>query len=85
MIGAICDANVLIDYARADEALIAELVGFWGRVYVPDIVLREVRQLPRERAEALGSSSWKRLFRFPRCGVCLFKTAPVSISSSRTA
>jgi hypothetical protein len=27
VIGAICDANVLIDYARVDEALIADLVG----------------------------------------------------------
>jgi rRNA-processing protein FCF1 len=54
VIGAICDANVLIDYAKADMTLLVELVGFWGRVYVPDIVLREVRQLPRERAEALG-------------------------------
>jgi len=51
---AICDANVLIDYCKADEDLIRELVGFWGIVTVPDIVLHEVLQLSLERAEALG-------------------------------
>jgi rRNA-processing protein FCF1 len=54
VVGAICDANVLIDYARADADLNKALVGFWGRVYVPDIVLLEVRQISPERAESLG-------------------------------
>ncbi len=54
VIGAICDANVLIDYVKADADLIKELVGFWGRVYVPDIVLLEVRQISPERAKSLG-------------------------------
>lgn len=53
-VAAICDANVLIDYVKADEDLIRELVAFWGKVFVPDIVLFEVKQLPFARAEELG-------------------------------
>ncbi len=51
---AICDANVLIDYAVADEDVIRELVTYWGMVYVPTRILHEVRQSPMERAENLG-------------------------------
>ncbi len=53
-VAAICDANVLIDYVKADEDLIRELVAYWGAVYVPDRVLIEVRQLTFQRAEELG-------------------------------
>jgi rRNA-processing protein FCF1 len=53
-VGAICDANVLIDYYKADEDLIRELVRFWENVFVPDIVLHEVHQISLERAEGLG-------------------------------
>jgi hypothetical protein len=53
-VAAICDANVLIDYVKADEDLIRELVVYWGAVYVPDRVLIEVRQLCFQRAEELG-------------------------------
>ncbi|MFZ4618694.1 MAG: hypothetical protein ACOYM2_21220 [Rectinemataceae bacterium] len=51
---AICDANVLIDYAAADEDVIRELVKYWGTVYVPTRILHEVRMLSIERAEDLG-------------------------------
>ncbi len=51
---AICDANVLIDYAEADEDVIRELVTYWGTVYVPTRILHEVRKLTQERAEDLG-------------------------------
>jgi shikimate 5-dehydrogenase len=51
---AICDANVLIDYAAADEDVIRELVKYWGTVYVPTRILHEVRKLPIERAKDLG-------------------------------
>lgn len=51
---AICDANVLIDYAAADEDIIRELVKYWGTVYVPTRILNEVRKLPIERAKDLG-------------------------------
>jgi rRNA-processing protein FCF1 len=50
---AICDANVLIDFIKADEAVLAMLPGYWESVYVPDIVLSEVRQLSAERAGSL--------------------------------
>lgn len=53
-VAAICDANVLIDYVKADEDVIRELVVYWGAVYVPDRVLIEVRQLSFQRAEELG-------------------------------
>lgn len=51
---AICDANVLIDYTDSDEDIIRELVRYWGKVYVPDRVLSEVKRLSQSRAEALG-------------------------------
>lgn len=51
---AICDANVLIDYADSDEDIIRELVRYWGKVYVPTRVLHEVKRLPQARAEELG-------------------------------
>ncbi|MHC1691899.1 MAG: hypothetical protein AB9828_02590 [Sphaerochaetaceae bacterium] len=53
-VAAICDANVLIDYVKADEDIIRELVTYWGVVHVPDRVLFEVKQLSLERAEELG-------------------------------
>lgn len=51
---AICDANVLIDYADSDENIIRELVRYWGKVYVPTRILHEVKRLPQTRAEELG-------------------------------
>jgi rRNA-processing protein FCF1 len=51
---AICDANVLIDYVKADEAVLAMLAGYWGIVFVPDVVLSEVQQLSANRARSLG-------------------------------
>ena len=51
---AICDANVLIDYFDVDEDLIRELVRCWKQVYVPDVVLHEVRRTNQKRAEELG-------------------------------
>jgi hypothetical protein len=51
---AICDANVLIDYVKADEHIFRELVAYWGTVFVPDIVLFEARQLSLTRADELG-------------------------------
>jgi len=51
---AICDANILIDYAMADEDIIRELSEYWQEVIVPDIVLNEVDLLDEKRAEELG-------------------------------
>ena len=51
---AVCDANVLIDYLGVDEDLVRELVRYWEVVYVPDVVLNEVRSTSRKRAEELG-------------------------------
>ncbi|MDA3939467.1 MAG: hypothetical protein PF693_09185 [Spirochaetia bacterium] len=51
---AISDANILIDYAAVDEDLIREMVVYWNKVYVPDIILHEVRDLSTERAMELG-------------------------------
>ncbi len=51
---AICDQNVLIDFVKADEAVLAMLVGCWESVFVSDILLSEVRQLSGERAGSLG-------------------------------
>ena len=53
-LAAICDANVLIDYIEADEDIIRELVEYWGKVHVPDVVLDEVKQLSRAQATKLG-------------------------------
>lgn len=51
---AICDANVLIDLANADCAIIAEIVAYCGKVYVPDLVFREVYNLDEKTAADLG-------------------------------
>ena len=51
---AICDANVLIDFVKADEAILAMLASYWESVFVPDVVLSEVRQLSADRAGKLG-------------------------------
>lgn len=51
---AICDANVLIDFVKADEAVLAMLADYWESVFVPDIVLAEVRQLTADRAKSFG-------------------------------
>lgn len=51
---AVCDANVLIDFVAVDEDLIRELVKYWGRVFVPDVVLNEVKAIKMSRAEELG-------------------------------
>lgn len=51
---AICDANVLIDFVKADEDVLAMLAGYWESVFVPDVVLSEVRQLSADRAGNLG-------------------------------
>jgi predicted nucleic acid-binding protein len=39
---AIIDANILIDYASVDEDLIREIVIYWKKVFVPDVILHEV-------------------------------------------
>ena len=51
---AICDANVLIDFVKADEGVLAMLAGDWEQVFVPDVVLSEVQQLSATRAGSLG-------------------------------
>ena len=51
---AICDANVLIDFVKADEGVLAMLTGYWEQVFVPDVVLSEVQQLSATRAGSLG-------------------------------
>lgn len=51
---AISDANILIDYASVDEDLIREIVIYWEKVFVPDVILYEVRDLSTERAMELG-------------------------------
>ena len=51
---AICDANVLIDFVKADEAVLVMLARYWESVSVPDVVLAEVQQLSVDRAAKLG-------------------------------
>jgi rRNA-processing protein FCF1 len=51
---AICDANVLIDFVKADEGVLAMLAGYWESIFVPDVVLSEVRQLSEDSARSLG-------------------------------
>lgn len=63
---AICDANVLIDYTDSDEDIIRELVRYWGKVYVPDRVLSEVKRLPQVRAEGLGLTIIETPLNLPR-------------------
>jgi rRNA-processing protein FCF1 len=62
---AICDANVLIDYVKVDEAVLAMLAGYWETVFVPDVVLTEVRQLSADRAGSLGLTIIETPLRIP--------------------
>ena len=50
----IVDANVLIDYALSDSAILALAVRHLGSVCVPLPVLDEVRQLTRDDCDRLG-------------------------------
>lgn len=62
---AICDANVLIDFVKADEAVLAMVAGYWGSVFVPDVVLSEVQQLSTDRAGSLGLTIIETPLRIP--------------------
>lgn len=62
---AICDANVLIDLVKADEAVLAMVASYWGRVFVPDVVLSEVQQLSADRAGSLGLTIIETPIRIP--------------------
>jgi hypothetical protein len=50
----IIDANVLIDFCKTDESVLALVVKHVATVNVAEPVLEEVSQLDRLRAEALG-------------------------------
>ena len=50
----IVDANVLIDYAKADLSVLALVVEYLGPVHVVRDVLAEVNQLDEEACEHLG-------------------------------
>ena len=62
---AICDANVLIDFVKADEGVLAMLAGYWEQLFVPDVVLSEVRQLSANRAGSLGLTIIETPLRLP--------------------
>lgn len=50
----IVDANVLIDFCTTDASVLTLVTKHVGSVHVAEPVLSEVRQLDREKAEALG-------------------------------
>jgi predicted nucleic acid-binding protein len=50
----VVDANVLIDYLKADESVLALMVRHVGPVYVPRDVLDEVQQLDQATCARLG-------------------------------
>lgn len=51
---AVFDANVIIDYLQSDKELFREFIIYFGTVYVPDLVLAEVRELSVKQAEEIG-------------------------------
>lgn len=55
----VVDANVLIDYAKADESVLALVVRHVGPVYVPRDVLDEVDQVDEDPAHDSASRSSK--------------------------
>ena len=50
----ICDANILIDFSKADKQIIHYICEYYDEVYVPDVILLEVGVISFEEAEALG-------------------------------
>lgn len=48
------DANVLIDYIKANEKLLTEACSAVFEIYVPIPVLREIKQLTETKAKRLG-------------------------------
>ncbi len=51
---AVCDANILIDLAAVDEGIIRQMAHCWKAVYIPDVVLHEVKALSEKKAKELG-------------------------------
>jgi hypothetical protein len=51
---AICDANILIDFVKADKQVIAKIAELYEKVNVPDIILHEVGVLSEQEATNLG-------------------------------
>ena len=51
---AICDANILIDYSKADISIIKKIAEYYEEVCIPDIILQEVGIISEEHAKALG-------------------------------
>jgi len=50
----ICDANILIDYARADKKIIGLIIKYLYKIRVPLPVWEEVNDLSDEEAAILG-------------------------------
>lgn len=50
----VVDANVLIDYAKADESVLALVVQRVGPIYIPRDVFEEVEQLDEDACTRLG-------------------------------
>ena len=50
----VVDANVLIDYAKADESVLALVVQHVGPIYIPRDVFEEVDQLSEDACTRLG-------------------------------
>lgn len=50
----IVDANVLIDYAKTDPAILALSARHIGPIHVPAEILAEVKQLDRQACESFG-------------------------------
>lgn len=51
---AICDANVLIDFSKADIDVIPKIVEYYGKACVPDVILAEVGGILEAEAESFG-------------------------------
>ena len=50
----ICDANILIDFSKADKQIIHYICEYYDEVYVPDVILAEVGVISVEEAKELG-------------------------------
>ncbi|MFA6844862.1 MAG: hypothetical protein WCR02_03975 [Sphaerochaetaceae bacterium] len=51
---AICDANILIDFIKADRKVIAKITELYEKVNVPDIILHEVGVISEQESAELG-------------------------------
>ncbi len=72
---AICDANILIDFSKTDVDILPKIAHYFDRVYIPNIILNEVKIISIEKAEEMG-------FVVEECSLDVVKEKGLSLADS---